>query len=94
MVSNTAFEAAQAAALDTDFWTEEDALFAQNVDMRTAVTALKAAIAVATALAQKEDQDMDSPRKQAQRGAHHPHGHVHIAARTHLHCFPDVPQVA
>ena len=57
-------------------------------------SALKAAIAVATALAQKEDQDMDSPRKQAQRGAHHPHGHVHIAARTHLHCFPDVPQVA
>ena len=42
--ADPAFEAAQAAALDTDFWTEEDALFAQNVDMRTAVTALKAAI--------------------------------------------------
>ena len=37
--------AAQAAALDTDFWSEADALFDQAIDLRTATHALKAALA-------------------------------------------------
>jgi len=37
-------EDATANALQMDFWAEQDALFDQNVDIRTAVTALKAAL--------------------------------------------------
>jgi len=42
--TDAALQAAEAAALDTDFWSGADSMFDQQLDMRTAVNALKAAL--------------------------------------------------